>query len=304
MERILVDTDSGSAQQACVEQALQLARRTGASLRIVEVLPDLPPQARPYLEGRLEGALAAHLTEGLARLAAGIHDVPVSTALLRGRPSTALIREAVAWKADLLIRSHARDLAEPKPRFGAVDMELLRQCPCPVWLVGPDGLGPARRVLAAVHANPEDALEQRLNHSILELARLVAGETGQLTVTQAWAPFGENLLRHRLSPAELQEYVTQTRDLARTALDALVAEFAGGLGEVTIELLRGEPEDVIPAFVQTHGVDVVVLGTVARGGVAGLLMGNTAERVLQRLHGSVLAVKPPGFHAPIDSERG
>jgi nucleotide-binding universal stress UspA family protein len=46
---------------------------------------------------------------------------------------------------------------------------------------------------------------------------------------------------------------------------------------------------------------LVVMGTVARTGVAGLLMGNTAERVLQRLQGSVLAVKPPGFKSPISS---
>jgi nucleotide-binding universal stress UspA family protein len=46
-------------------------------------------------------------------------------------------------------------------------------------------------------------------------------------------------------------------------------------------------------------IDVVVMGTVARTGVAGLVMGNTAERVLQRLYRSVLTVKPPGFDCPV-----
>jgi nucleotide-binding universal stress UspA family protein len=41
------------------------------------------------------------------------------------------------------------------------------------------------------------------------------------------------------------------------------------------------------------------MGTVARTGIAGLVMGNTAERVLRRLHGSVLAVKPPGVVSPV-----
>jgi nucleotide-binding universal stress UspA family protein len=41
------------------------------------------------------------------------------------------------------------------------------------------------------------------------------------------------------------------------------------------------------------------MGTVARTGIAGLVMGNTAERTLQRLRGSVFAVKPPGFQTPV-----
>jgi nucleotide-binding universal stress UspA family protein len=42
-------------------------------------------------------------------------------------------------------------------------------------------------------------------------------------------------------------------------------------------------------------VDIVVMGTVARSGIAGAVMGNTAERVLRRLRGSVLAIKPGAF---------
>jgi len=85
---------------------------------------------------------------------------------------------------------------------------------------------------------------------------------------------------------------------------------------VTTELLRGRPgsaliQEVVRAqhdlVVRSHGrdlgesrnIDVVVMGTVARTGIAGLVMGNTAERVLRRLRGSVLAVKPPGFQSPV-----
>jgi nucleotide-binding universal stress UspA family protein len=41
------------------------------------------------------------------------------------------------------------------------------------------------------------------------------------------------------------------------------------------------------------------MGTVARGGIAGLLIGNTAERMLRKLPCSVLAVKPEGFVCPV-----
>jgi nucleotide-binding universal stress UspA family protein len=41
------------------------------------------------------------------------------------------------------------------------------------------------------------------------------------------------------------------------------------------------------------------MGTVGRTGLTGLIVGNTAERILQRLRASVLAIKPPGFVSTI-----
>ena len=41
------------------------------------------------------------------------------------------------------------------------------------------------------------------------------------------------------------------------------------------------------------------MGTVARTGVPGFIMGNTAETMLQQIDCWVLAVKPEGFLTPV-----
>ena len=46
-------------------------------------------------------------------------------------------------------------------------------------------------------------------------------------------------------------------------------------------------------------IGLVVMGTVARKGISGLLMGNTAEAILRSVDCSVLAVKPEGFVTPV-----
>jgi nucleotide-binding universal stress UspA family protein len=46
-------------------------------------------------------------------------------------------------------------------------------------------------------------------------------------------------------------------------------------------------------------VDVIVMGTVCRTGVAGFFIGNTAEKILNQVECSVLTVKPEGFESPI-----
>ena len=45
-----------------------------------------------------------------------------------------------------------------------------------------------------------------------------------------------------------------------------------------------------------------IVGAVARTGLSGFFMGNTAESILSQLDCSVLAVKPPGLVTPVSLE--
>jgi universal stress protein E len=301
LSSILVDVDPLEAQHPALHQALTLARRSGARVKIVDVLPDVPNRVRSFVTPVLEGELAEHRRQALVAIAAQVHDVPVSTALLRGRAGTALTEEVVRSGHDLLIRSHGRDLGEEPRPFGAIDMELLRSCPCPVWLVGPRGPRSGRlHILAAVHGNPDDPVEQALNASIVEWAlTLQVLAEADLTVLQAWLPFGASLLRSRIPPDEFRAFMDEGRRNERAALSTVVEPFGDRLRNVPVELVDGEPDRAIVRYVDTHDIDLVVMGTVARSGITGLVMGNTAERVLQRLRGSVLAVKPAGFQSPV-----
>jgi nucleotide-binding universal stress UspA family protein len=298
---ILVDVDAVAADHPALEQAVRLAQRSGARVKIVDVLPRVPAGVRHFVTPDLENELIDHRRERLKVIADGAQGVAVTTELLRGRPGSALTHEVLRSGHDLLVRSHARDLAEAPRPFGAIDMELLRQCPCPVWLIGRRGSPSARwRILAAIHANPSDAAEQELNGTILDWAlTLKAFGDAELTLLQAWTPYGASLLRSRMSPDEFTEFIEAAHRTEDEALSGFVEPFRDRLTDVAVELVEGGPEDAIARFVESHGIDVVVMGTVARTGIVGLVMGNTAERVLQRLRGSVLAVKPPGFKSPV-----
>jgi nucleotide-binding universal stress UspA family protein len=171
-----------------------------------------------------------------------------------------------------------------------------------VWLAGAQKpRTDTPQILAAVHANPANADEQQLNASILDLAltmREVMG--GRLHVVQAWIAFGETLLRSHMPPHEIDQYIEAARLGEQQALAEVTRPFADRLGDTAVELVKGEPDDVIQRYVEERGIDLVVMGTVARTGITGLLIGNTAERVLQGLRVSVLATKPAGFISPVE----
>jgi len=299
---ILVDVDSVADAHPALETALRVAQRCAARLKIVDVVPDVPWIARRFASGAVEQDLVSHREEHLRALAssAAARGLQVETAVLRGQPGLALSREVIASKHDLLVRAHGRSGSLEPRQFGAIDMQILRLCPCPVWLVAAHASPPPLRVLVAIHSNPEDTIEQDLNVHIMDVtSALVRPDARETTVLQAWNAFGEQLVRSRMRPEELAAYVESMRLNAADALHSLSPQIGDRLGDVRLELVKGEPAEVIAQMAKEQSFDLVVMGTVARGGIQGLLMGNTAESTLQRLRCSVLAIKPQGFRSPI-----
>lgn len=79
----------------------------------------------------------------------------------------------------------------------------------------------------------------------------------------------------------------------------MLARYPAGSAEYQGHLVTGSPSRVMPTFVRRRRVDLVVMGTVARTGLPGFLIGNAAENVLSQLSCSVLAVEPEGFVSPV-----
>ena len=98
---------------------------------------------------------------------------------------------------------------------------------------------------------------------------------------------------------QIHEVLEAARKAAADGLAALVRPFGERAVNVRTECVKGDPRIVIPRYATTRKVDLVVMGTVGRSGLAGFLMGNTAEAVLRELRGSVLAIKPAGFVTPV-----
>lgn len=66
-----------------------------------------------------------------------------------------------------------------------------------------------------------------------------------------------------------------------------------------VHIVMDAPDIAIMEHLNKDAVELLVMGTIGRGGIAGFIVGNTAERILPRIPCSVLAVKPDGFICPI-----
>jgi universal stress protein E len=97
---------------------------------------------------------------------------------------------------------------------------------------------------------------------------------------------------------DLQKYEQELAIIKREHLDALVGNHT--INSSTTHLLHQLVAEVIPQYADRDCIDVIVMGTVSRGGIPGLLIGNTTEGILDRVSCDVLLIKPTGFITPIE----
>ncbi len=58
-----------------------------------------------------------------------------------------------------------------------------------------------------------------------------------------------------------------------------------------LEVLEGPPAEAILRVAETHGVDLIVMGTRGLGGLAGTLLGSQSQKVVMRVKRPVLPVR-------------
>jgi universal stress protein E len=92
---------------------------------------------------------------------------------------------------------------------------------------------------------------------------------------------------------------SQAAKQARAALERTVA--AAGVPPARRHLVARHPADAIPQAARSTGAGIVVMGAVSRSGLKRLVVGDTAERILDALACDVLVVKPAQFASRVSS---
>ncbi len=290
-------------QALAVSRVVSLAENNQARLAIIDVIPTVADDYRADVITHHMQAMESLIEPYRIRMKIRL-DVLMGTVFLE------VIRAVLRNKHDLVIKV-AENPDFLKKLFGSDDMHLLRKCPCPVWLMKPPEKPNYQCILAAVDFDPlkPEASEQGLNMKILELASSLAlSDFASLHLVHAWEAFAEGTMRARGDGRNngIAAYVEHERMLHQKGLHGLGETFRERIGNDTYNYLspqfhlpKGAPKKMIAALAIQLQADLVVMGTVARTGISGLIIGNTAEAILDQLSCSVLAVKPPGFTTPI-----
>jgi len=210
----------------------------------------------------------------------------------------AIIQEVLLGEHDLLLKmAHQTDRFE-SVIFTPTDWQLLRKCPCPVWMVKDQPWPEDGTALVAVNLSSEEPYHDPLNRKLVQETQELADHIDHQAVHLVSAyPVTPINIAIELPDFDPSVYNDAIRGQHLIAMKALRQQF--GIGEELTHVEKGLAEDVIPELAERLHAGVVVLGTLGRTGLSATFLGNTAEHVIDHLRCDLLAIKPDGFVCPI-----
>lgn len=288
LSRILVIIEPGADSQPALEKAAQLAKYADSDLELMisdfnAYLEDGyyfdPVQAKKmrYEHGdqhikELEAMAAPLREQGL--------EVTV-TAAWGNPPYEEIVTRAKESKPSLVIKSTRHHNKLARMVLSNEDWELVRYCPAPLLLVKGQPWSANPIFLAAVdpdHINDKPAaLDNKIIASAISMASISGGAVHLFH--SAWMPPLSGVYKVL---ADVDQEDRKLSDLAK-------------LHDICESACHWSDKDIVhalPESAKTLNASAVVIGAISRSRLDRVLIGNTAEKVLDRLECDVLVIKP------------
>ena len=291
------------SRQGSADKVAELARLNDARITVMiaeenKFFDDLSRRITGRYE-ELRQAVISHHRERLdGFLAHGRwQDISVQADYSESDDFIAIIRKVMSAGYDLVIKE-----ATLEQGIDQLSMRLVRKRPCPVWVIKYNSTD-FKRILAAVDVSEEHPESAPLNRKIVELTHSLAQrEGGEAHYLHSWRLEYELMLRSprfKVSSDEIYEMKRELFNERRSALGRLLDHHNIHYQEERVHIREGISSEVIQQAIKELNIDVVVMGSVGRSGIPGLLIGNKAEKLLNTINCTVLTAKPDGFKSPV-----
>jgi len=221
--------------------------------------------------------------------------IDVMTSVLRQRPlDDGILAIAISVKAKIIVKAIRFHSIAERGILVDTDWQLMRTSAYPLWFVKSGQMPENPVVVAAVDpSNDHDkpaALDREITQTAKAVAKAINGDVHLLHTYERISGIGKAANR-TFKPVKLpiDEIDARIKQEHRNALDALATDC--GIDAKHTHQLPGSTQDILPTFARSHNAGLVVMGALARWGVKRMLIGSTAERVIDHLPCDVLIVR-------------
>jgi len=301
-DRFAADELNTSTQEA-IEQALILGKSLGAKLTFFAGIA-ICAQTEELLEAdaeHLQDTVDDEVMKVLEHIKqrADAKGIEAECKFSHGHGWEQMIRKVLRDNHDLIIIGTKEHTALGRTLFGTTGTKLLRYAPCPVWVTKP-GLSDLEEfdILVA-----DDLGDVGLN--CLRMA--IGGGQYFSTRTHVLHVIEEEsggMFRSRISDEKIASFREEKKREVEQQLEQRLTDLDYRTLELGVKTYVefGSPDEHILRIIEEENIDVLVMGTKARTGISGMLIGNTAERLLTQISCSLLAVKPADFVCPVKAD--
>lgn len=256
-KKILVGTDFSAPSKAALSAAIDLAQKTGSSLEVVHVLPEM--------EGRLYRAMLRYAEKRMKRFFSKNLYRQSTTQILFDDSVTKIISTYAKKNAfDLIVLGNHGKTKLKSLLIGSVTQQLVRISSVPVMVVARKKRRPKAKLKAPRIVLPTD----------FSIASKKAIDFGMR--------FGE-LLEAELHFIHVEERKFAAKTIAQEKTNYLWKQMIPAKNRKFItSILFGDPPDEIVKYAQRNDVDYVVMGTHGTKGLKRILIGSVTASVLSR----------------------
>ncbi|QDT73499.1 universal stress protein [Lacipirellula limnantheis] len=304
-KNILVAVDFSASTPTTLNQALRLAKTDQCRVALAHCVPDIarliastprfiagmPQLATLYgdidqTQQDFKQDAAAQLSELTATLPTKDHEI--SSSVLVGDPDVAISQAVAEHGYDLVVCGTRGAGTWEKFLVGSTAKRLVRDCPTSVLVVNDEHRRPPQVVMAAVDFS---AVSLKALSTASSVATHWSAELHVLHVVESLEISAEAVKRN----SQAERLRNEINDEAAERILASVKRCGGELGKVRVHVSWGTPWRELARTAERINAELIAIGTVGRSGINGLLIGNTAEKVLSACRRSILTVKPDDF---------
>jgi nucleotide-binding universal stress UspA family protein len=284
--RVLVATDASVASDEAMREGVALASSPDDVLAVLHVLPLLAHQslflpardaASEARASQIVASANAAVRERAARFAPNAKEIFVD----EGIDYAGIVRRAQDWRADVIVLgSHGR--SGITHMLGGVAERVVRYAHCAVLVVR---AATARGCVIAATDLSSPSLP-----AVAAAAREARRRSARLKVVHAlsFLDWEATYLVELASPS-IPKTVPE-RDMAQRALSDAVAKLGV---EAECEVLDTPAAAAIVRHAEESGAELIVVGTHGKTGLARVLLGSVAEKIVRAASCSVLVVRQP-----------
>ncbi|MGI9292919.1 MAG: universal stress protein [Pseudomonadales bacterium] len=297
IKRILAVIDPTTETQRALTRAAEFARQFDAELTLfvcdyVRELGDSPfLSASSQKRGRQ--SFIHEKQKWVDKLAQPLREegIQVDTEAVWGkRFYEEVIRKCLRANIDLVVKATEHHSKIRRTFFSGSDWHLIRECPATVLLVKLDEMSEGPELIAAVDPIAEQEIPPHFDQKIMQAGQLLRDKLGGKLNVVHWyeSPYFST------DEEAIPKLVKQAHEekLATLLADSDVAP-------ENVYLRAGENENILTELVSTMHASMVIMGAISRNFMERLVIGSTAERILDRLPCDILVLKPEGFVSPV-----
>ena len=299
---ILVVVNPLANEQPAVAKAAILAKSLGASVELL--ICDTKSSREACTEGQLPAIGNALLTDNLDSLLDQLAKpmryvgIDVSTEVISGDPLHEMI---ISWlrnsPADLVVKDTHHHSFATRVFTTNTDWHLIRACPVPLLLTKPKAWADSPVLVAALDPGHRNDPSATLDHHILDVAvGMGTALHGRIHAIHSYLPTTMAAAALGGMPPVISvsaETLAAECDLQHAHLKALTDEFA--IADANLHIAPATATEYLPRVALECCADILIMGTISLSSLERLVIGSTAERVLESLPCDVLLVKSPDF---------